>query len=136
MANIFEFNGYKPVIHKSAFIHPNATVTGNVIIGKDGSWTARGYPTDAHDVYSKAHTIIDTTRMEGKPYQQLAKKMHISLIFSKELFRSGETIFINTCLGSFFDSVCGVSIFGITFGHSGILNCFINENVNGFSTFT
>ncbi len=35
MANIFEFNGYKPVIHESAFIHPNATVTGNVIIGKD-----------------------------------------------------------------------------------------------------
>ncbi|KAB1066262.1 acyltransferase [Salibacter halophilus] len=35
MANIYEFNGYKPVIHKSAFIHPNATVTGNVIIGKD-----------------------------------------------------------------------------------------------------
>src|SRR6201982_3932245 len=35
MANIFEFNGYKPVVHPSAFIHPNATVTGNVIIGKD-----------------------------------------------------------------------------------------------------
>ena len=35
MANIFEFNGYKPVIDKSAFVHPNATVTGNVIIGKD-----------------------------------------------------------------------------------------------------
>jgi len=35
MANVFEFNGYKPVIHKSAFIHPNATVTGNVIIGKN-----------------------------------------------------------------------------------------------------
>ncbi len=35
MANIFEFNGYKPVIHKSSFIHPNATVTGNVTIGKD-----------------------------------------------------------------------------------------------------
>jgi len=35
MANIFEFNGYKPVIHKSSFIHPNATVTGNVIIGRD-----------------------------------------------------------------------------------------------------
>jgi len=32
---IFEFNGYKPVVHKSAFIHPQATVTGNVIIGKD-----------------------------------------------------------------------------------------------------
>jgi len=32
---IFEFNGYKPVIHPSAFIHPQATVTGNVIIGKN-----------------------------------------------------------------------------------------------------
>lgn len=35
MANIFEFNGYRPVIDKTAFIHPNATVTGNVIIGKN-----------------------------------------------------------------------------------------------------
>jgi carbonic anhydrase/acetyltransferase-like protein (isoleucine patch superfamily) len=34
MANIFEFNGFKPVIKESAFIHPNATVTGNVIIGE------------------------------------------------------------------------------------------------------
>ncbi|WP_233505559.1 transferase hexapeptide repeat family protein [Rhodohalobacter sp. SW132] len=32
---IYEFNGYKPVIHESAFIHPQAAVTGNVIIGKD-----------------------------------------------------------------------------------------------------
>jgi phenylacetic acid degradation protein len=35
MPNIFEFNGYKPVIHPTAFIHPNATVTGNVVIGRD-----------------------------------------------------------------------------------------------------
>lgn len=35
MANIFEFNGYRPVVHESAFVHPNATVTGNVIIGQD-----------------------------------------------------------------------------------------------------
>lgn len=35
MANVFAFKGFTPVIHKSAFIHPNATVTGNVIIGKD-----------------------------------------------------------------------------------------------------
>jgi len=32
---IFEFNGYKPVIHESSFVHPQANVTGNVIIGKD-----------------------------------------------------------------------------------------------------
>ena len=35
MPNIFEFKGFRPVIHESAFIHPNATVTGNVVIGKD-----------------------------------------------------------------------------------------------------
>jgi phenylacetic acid degradation protein len=32
---IYEFNGYKPVIHISSFIHPQACVTGNVIIGKN-----------------------------------------------------------------------------------------------------
>lgn len=32
---IFEFNGYKPVIHESSFVHSQANVTGNVIIGKD-----------------------------------------------------------------------------------------------------
>jgi phenylacetic acid degradation protein/carnitine operon protein CaiE len=35
MANIFEFKGYKPVIDESSFVHPNATVLGNVIIGRD-----------------------------------------------------------------------------------------------------
>src|SRR6188768_1702769 len=30
---IYEFNGFKPVIHESAFIHPNAAVTGAVVIG-------------------------------------------------------------------------------------------------------
>lgn len=32
---IYEFNGFKPVIHPSSFVHPQAAVTGNVIIGKD-----------------------------------------------------------------------------------------------------
>lgn len=32
---IYEFNNYKPVIHESAFIHPLAAITGNVIIGKN-----------------------------------------------------------------------------------------------------
>lgn len=32
---IYEFNGFKPVVHESAFVHPLAAVTGNVIIGKD-----------------------------------------------------------------------------------------------------
>ncbi len=32
---IYSFNGYIPVIHESAFVHPQACVTGNVIIGKN-----------------------------------------------------------------------------------------------------
>jgi len=32
---IYEFKGWKPVIHPSAFVHPQANVTGNVFIGKD-----------------------------------------------------------------------------------------------------
>ena len=35
MANVFAFDGFVPVIDATAFIHPNATVTGNVVIGRD-----------------------------------------------------------------------------------------------------
>lgn len=32
---IYEFKGYKPVIHESSFVHQQAAVTGNVIVGKN-----------------------------------------------------------------------------------------------------
>ncbi|MDX1639254.1 MAG: transferase hexapeptide repeat family protein [Balneolaceae bacterium] len=32
---IYQFQNYKPVVHKRAFVHPQAAVTGNVVIGKD-----------------------------------------------------------------------------------------------------
>lgn len=32
---IYAFNDYIPVVHPSAFVHPQANVTGNVIIGAD-----------------------------------------------------------------------------------------------------
>ena len=35
MANVFAFDGFIPVIHESAFVHPQATVTGNVVIGRN-----------------------------------------------------------------------------------------------------
>lgn len=31
----YQFNGIKPVVHPSAFVHPQAAVTGNVVIGKE-----------------------------------------------------------------------------------------------------
>lgn len=31
----YEFKGFVPVVHPSSFVHPQAVVTGNVIIGKD-----------------------------------------------------------------------------------------------------
>jgi carbonic anhydrase/acetyltransferase-like protein (isoleucine patch superfamily) len=35
VANIFEFEGIRPVIHPTAFVHPNAAVTGHVTVGRD-----------------------------------------------------------------------------------------------------
>ena len=32
---IYEFKGFIPVVHESAFVHPQAAVTGNVVIGRD-----------------------------------------------------------------------------------------------------
>lgn len=32
---IYEYKGFIPVVHESAYVHPLAAVTGNVIIGKD-----------------------------------------------------------------------------------------------------
>jgi carbonic anhydrase/acetyltransferase-like protein (isoleucine patch superfamily) len=32
---IYSFKGFTPVVHKSSYIHPQAAVTGNVIIGKN-----------------------------------------------------------------------------------------------------
>lgn len=32
---IYEFNGFIPVVDESSFVHPQASVTGNVIIGKN-----------------------------------------------------------------------------------------------------
>lgn len=32
---IYAFDGFIPVVHETAFVHPKAAVTGNVIIGKD-----------------------------------------------------------------------------------------------------
>lgn len=32
---IYAFNGYRPVVHESSFVHPLAAVTGNVIIGRN-----------------------------------------------------------------------------------------------------
>lgn len=35
MNNIFEFEGLRPVIRESSFVHPQATVIGNVVIGEN-----------------------------------------------------------------------------------------------------
>jgi carbonic anhydrase/acetyltransferase-like protein (isoleucine patch superfamily) len=33
--SVYKFNGFTPVVKKSSFIHPKASVTGNVIIGEN-----------------------------------------------------------------------------------------------------
>ncbi len=56
----------------------------DVLIDKEGGWTAAGKPSDAHHIFTRAHTIIDTTRMKGEHYHLLARKMKIPLIFSSD----------------------------------------------------
>lgn len=33
--SVYSFNGFVPIVHESSFIHPKASVTGNVIIGEN-----------------------------------------------------------------------------------------------------
>lgn len=62
----------------------------DVLISKDGQWTLGGRPTDAHYIYTRAHTVVDTTRMTQKEYHVLAKNMGISLVLSE-----GDTVTMN-----------------------------------------
>lgn len=55
----------------------------DVLIDNEGAWTSKGKPTDAHAIFTKAHTVVDTTRSKGEAYQTLAKKMQIPLLFSQ-----------------------------------------------------
>jgi D-alanine-D-alanine ligase-like ATP-grasp enzyme len=55
----------------------------DVLIDSEGNWTSKGKPTDAYEIFTKAHTIVDTTRDKGEKYHELAKKMKISLLFSQ-----------------------------------------------------
>lgn len=55
----------------------------DVLIDNEGKWTSKGKPTDAHEIFTKAHTVVDTTRGKGEAYQKLAKKMNIPLLFSQ-----------------------------------------------------
>jgi D-alanine-D-alanine ligase-like ATP-grasp enzyme len=55
----------------------------DVLITKDGEWTLGGRPTDAHYIYTRAHTVVDSTRMINKEYHTLAKNMNISLLLSE-----------------------------------------------------
>lgn len=55
----------------------------DVLIDKDGAWTANGIPTDAHHVFARAHTVVDATREKSAPYHDLARRMDVSLLFSR-----------------------------------------------------
>ena len=55
----------------------------DVLIDKDGHWTLQGVPSDAHEVFTRCHTIVDTTRMRSAPHHALAKKMGVTMLFSR-----------------------------------------------------
>lgn len=55
----------------------------DVLIDKEGNWTLQGVPSDAHEVFTRCHTIVDTTRLKDAPHHALARKMGITLLFSR-----------------------------------------------------
>lgn len=55
----------------------------DVLIDKEGHWTLQGVPSDSHEVFTRCHTIVDTTRMKSASHHALAKKMGVSLLFSR-----------------------------------------------------
>lgn len=54
----------------------------DVLIEKDGNWTHAGAPTDPHHIFTRSHTVVDTTKLEGEKYHDLAKRMGVHLHFS------------------------------------------------------
>jgi D-alanine-D-alanine ligase-like ATP-grasp enzyme len=55
----------------------------DVLVDKQGNWTANGLPTDMHAIYTRAHTVVDTTRDREASHIKLAKKMGVVLLFSR-----------------------------------------------------
>lgn len=54
----------------------------DVLLDREGTWTTQGVPTDPHYVFTIASFVIDTTRMQGKEYHLLAKRMGVPILFS------------------------------------------------------
>lgn len=54
----------------------------DIVIDRDGNWTMQGMPTDAHEIFTRAHTVVDTTHDKDAPHVSLAKRMGITLMFS------------------------------------------------------
>lgn len=55
----------------------------DIVIDREGNWTLHGRPTDVHAIFTRAHTIVDTTCDKHAPHIKLAKKMAITMMFSR-----------------------------------------------------
>lgn len=80
-------NDFKQSLQEGVEVLQSLTKLGylplDVLIDREGNWTCKGKPTDAHEIFTKAHTVVDITRAKGEKYQELAKKMQIPLLFSQ-----------------------------------------------------
>lgn len=56
----------------------------DVVIDQVGEWLLQGVPTDAHYVFTRAHTVVDTTRDRHTEYKALAKRMDVALLLSHD----------------------------------------------------
>lgn len=56
----------------------------DIVVDKEGSWTLKGVPTDAHYVFTITDSVVDTTHDKNASWRELAKKMWIPLLLSHD----------------------------------------------------
>jgi len=102
-----EFGGKKPHIHKTAFVHPTATVIGNVTIGAHSSvWPGAVVRADFESIRINRYTSIQDNAVvhsgefyEGKKVRYLPVKIGSYVIVGHNALLHGCTVEDNCMVG-------------------------------------
>ncbi|MBC7218961.1 MAG: gamma carbonic anhydrase family protein [Hadesarchaea archaeon] len=96
------FRGKKPRIHKTAFVHPSATIIGDVVIGKHSS------------IWPGAIVRADFAKIKIGNYTNVQDN---AVIHSGDIYRDGKPEYIETKIGNY-----------VTIGHHALIHGATIEN--------
>jgi carbonic anhydrase/acetyltransferase-like protein (isoleucine patch superfamily) len=104
---IQEFGGRKPRIHKTAFVHPSATVIGDVVIGEHSSvWPGAVIRGDFGSVRIGRYTCIQDNAVVnvGDIYEGKVSYAHVKIgdyvVVGSNAFIHGATVESHTIIGA------------------------------------